>query len=171
MPQSIRIDNIWQSATSYISFTVNSPDQSVEVVYTPSPPSGDDDGDDDGRVFLNGFEIDTPTMDKQVSFPSPRHRDEHLQPEDGDSLTASWLPAGTESATYNVYMGTSSDDMSVVSEGQSGTETTFSGRLPCSLMKTDSEMLILVLKASIPWTHTTGVLTLSPTEAHTPAGL
>ena len=92
----------------------------MDVVYTPEGG--------DGRVFLNGFEIDTPAIDQQVSFPSPRHRDEHLEPEDGDSLTASWTPAGTDSATYNVYMGTSPDDMEMLSEGQSETTVSFSGK-------------------------------------------
>ncbi|KAF9888481.1 hypothetical protein FE257_008588 [Aspergillus nanangensis] len=118
--QSVRIDNIWEAASSYVSFSVDSTDQIVEVVYTPSGGQG--------QAYLNGFEIDTPELGNQVSFPSPEHRDERLQPEDGKSVTATWrAPASAESATYAVYMGTAADDLQEVETGLGDTQVVLSG--------------------------------------------
>ncbi|KAB8252903.1 pectin lyase fold/virulence factor [Aspergillus flavus] len=108
--QSIRVDNIWEAATSYVTFTVDSADQAVEIVYTPTSA--------DGLVYLNGFEIDTPALKDQISFPSPPHREEHLELGDGKSITATWrAPSSGDSVTYNVYMGNASDTLEVVNEG------------------------------------------------------
>ncbi|KAL5363708.1 pectin lyase fold/virulence factor [Aspergillus floccosus] len=113
--QSIRIDNIWEAATSYVRFSVDSRDQIVEIVYTPSGS--------EGLAYLNGFEIDTPAIGNQVSFPSPAHHNERLEPEDGKRVTATWRkPAAAESPTYSVYLGTSSSDMEVVGKSLSHTE-------------------------------------------------
>ncbi|KAL2863963.1 pectin lyase fold/virulence factor [Aspergillus lucknowensis] len=107
--QSVRVDNIWEAATSYITFSVGSVDEAVDIVYTP-------DGGD-GLVYLNGFEIDTPAMGNQISFPTPAHRDERLEPEDGESVLASWrVPADAESATYNVYLGTDAANLTAIEE-------------------------------------------------------
>lgn len=94
--QSVRIDNIWGAAASYINFTATA-GKAVEVVYN-SDKSGD------GRVFLNGFEIDTPSMQNQISFPSPRHNDERVEVI-GNEVDASWRAVKTEGAVYNVYLG------------------------------------------------------------------
>ncbi|KAL4926763.1 pectin lyase fold/virulence factor [Aspergillus undulatus] len=116
---TIRIDNIWESATSYITFTVSSPDEPVEITYTPSGG--------DGIVYLNGIEIDTPAMGNQVSFPTPAHRDERLETEE-DSVTATWrAPTDVENPTYNVYLGTAPDDLGGTSEGSTEPEAVFTG--------------------------------------------
>ncbi|KAL2783269.1 pectin lyase fold/virulence factor [Aspergillus keveii] len=108
--QSVRIDNIWEAATSYITFSVGSPDETVEVVYTPSG--------DDGRVYLNGFEIDTPAIENQVSFPTPAHRDERLEPTNDTTIVASWrAPTGIESPTYDVYLSTNNDNFTQIGQG------------------------------------------------------
>ncbi|RAQ60014.1 hypothetical protein AFCA_011081 [Aspergillus flavus] len=118
--QSIRVDNIWETATSYVTFTVDSADHAVEIVYTPTGA--------DGLVYLNGFEIDTPALKDQISFPSPPHREEHLELGDGKSITATWrAPSSGDSVTYNVYMGNASDTLEVVNEGLSETQVTLSG--------------------------------------------
>jgi hypothetical protein len=119
--QSIRINNIWESATSYITFSVESADQVVEIVYTPK--GGKEEG---AGVFLNGFEIDTPSLENQISFPYPLHRDERLEPEDGKSIVASWTPSLTP-ASYDVYLGPSPDDLQIVEEGLNATKTTLTG--------------------------------------------
>ncbi|KAE8376159.1 pectin lyase fold/virulence factor [Aspergillus bertholletiae] len=118
--QSIRIDNIWEAAASYVTFTVDSTSQPVEIVYTPSGANG--------LVYLNGFEVDTPALQDQISFPSPPHRDEHLQLGDGKDITATWrAPSSKNPVTYNVYMGKSSNALEVVKEGLSETQVTLSG--------------------------------------------
>ncbi|KAL4966400.1 pectin lyase fold/virulence factor [Aspergillus stella-maris] len=114
---TVRVDNIWESATSYITFSVSSPDEAVEITYTPSGG--------DGIVYLNGFEIDTPAMGNQISFPTPSHRDERLEPENG-TVAATWrAPTGVESATYSVYLGTAEGNLTAVSEGVTETEAIF----------------------------------------------
>ncbi|KAL3481102.1 pectin lyase fold/virulence factor [Aspergillus californicus] len=115
---SIRIDNIWEAATSYVTFSVTSPEEAVKIVYTPNGG--------DGLAFLNGFEIDTPAIGNQISFPSPANLDERLQP-DGDSVVASWrAPADIESPTYNVYLGTDSANLTLFHEGLSEPEANLS---------------------------------------------
>ncbi|KAL4888897.1 pectate lyase [Aspergillus ambiguus] len=118
--QSVRIDNIWEAATSYVRFSVNSTDQIVEITYTPSGT--------DGLAYLNGFEIDTPSMGNQVSFPTPAHRDERIQPESKVNLTASWRrPVSANSPTYDVYLGTSANSLAVVGKGLSEEQIVLSG--------------------------------------------
>lgn len=110
--QSIRTDNIWETATSYITFaaTANAP---VEITYTP-------DSNGDGRVFLSGFEIDSPSLSKQISFPSPAHRDERVRiGEDETSVAASWRPVAIGNVTYDVYLGTSKTKLEKVASGLS----------------------------------------------------
>lgn len=110
---------------------MGSADQGVEVVYTPSGA--------DGLVYLNGFEIDTPALKDQISFPSPPHRDEHLELGDEESITATWrAPSSGDSVTYNVYMGNSSDALNVVEEGLSETQVVLSGTVPCPSAIVDS---------------------------------
>lgn len=77
-------------------------------------------------MFINGLEIDGPDLAHQISFPSPAHRDERVEPADGDSITATWRAA--ESATsYNVYLGTSPSELESVALEVTDTETTLSG--------------------------------------------
>ncbi|KAL4919701.1 pectin lyase fold/virulence factor [Aspergillus aurantiobrunneus] len=117
---SVRVDNIWESQTSYITFSVASPDEAAEIVYTPNGG--------DGLVYLNGFEIDTPAMGNQISFPTPANRDERLQPEDGESVVASWrAPTGVESPTYRIYLGTDAENLTVSGEGLTEPNTVIAG--------------------------------------------
>ncbi|KAL2833727.1 pectin lyase fold/virulence factor [Aspergillus cavernicola] len=116
---SVRVDNIWEAQTSYITFSVGSPDEAVEIIYTPNGG--------DGPVFLNGFEIDTPAIGHQVSFPSPANRDERLEPGD-DTTIASWrAPADIDSPTYNVYLGTDAGNLTIVSQGLSEPQVNLTG--------------------------------------------
>ena len=98
--QSIRIDNIWEATSSYVTFTAVQ-GETVEILYTPDTAG-------DGRVFLNGFEIDGPSLENQISFPTPIHRDERVVPDENSTdVSASWGAAKATGATYNVYLGTS----------------------------------------------------------------
>ena len=117
--QSVRVDNIWESASSYVHFAVDGPEQEVRVTYTPTAA--------DGFVYLNGFEIDTPALSEQISFPTPHHRDERVDLGGGDSITASWRPDSIDGATYNVYLGTAQDDLTSVAEGLAETSVELSG--------------------------------------------
>lgn len=96
----------------------------MEVTYTPSGA--------DNRVFLNGFEIDGPGLGQQISFPYPENKNERIQPEDG-SITATWnAPSNFEGATYDVYLGTSPDELELVESGLTETQATLSGTCaPC----------------------------------------
>lgn len=116
--QTVRVDNIWETATSYISFSATE-GKAVEIVYTP-------DQGGDGRVFLNGFEIDTPSVENQVSFPVPEHRDERVQVSNG-SVAASWRAASVDGASYNIYLGTSPSALHSVATGLTGTSSQFGG--------------------------------------------
>ncbi|KAH7371130.1 family 1 polysaccharide lyase [Pyrenochaeta sp. MPI-SDFR-AT-0127] len=118
--QTVRADNIWESAASYITFTATA-GKAVEIVYTP-------DSSGDGRVFLNGFEVDGPALENQISFPSPAHRDERVAiGGNSTGVTASWRAARAESVTYNVYLGTSTTKLQSVATGLSATTATLSG--------------------------------------------
>ncbi|KAE9965398.1 hypothetical protein BLS_007673 [Venturia inaequalis] len=116
--QSVRLDNIWEAATSYTSFSATE-GKPVKIVYT-SDKAGD------GRVFLNGFEIDTPSVENQISFPVPEHRNERVQFSSG-SVAVSWRAAHTKGATYNTYLGTSASGLQSVATGLSSTSTKFEG--------------------------------------------
>ncbi len=108
--QSIRTDNIWESAASYVTFTATQ-GEAVEIVYTPDTAG-------DGRAFLNGFELDNPSLENQISFPTPVHRDERVVPlENSTDISASWRPAKAAGATYNVYLGTSPTQLKSVATG------------------------------------------------------
>ncbi|KAF6821990.1 pectate lyase [Colletotrichum musicola] len=118
--QSARVDNIWEAATSYVSFDVTSASEEVKVVYTPSGA--------DKRAFVNGFEIDAPEMADQISFPSPKHRDERVEIGGEKSAQASWrAPASAEGVKYNVLLGTSPSDLKSVAEGVTETSATLPG--------------------------------------------
>ncbi|KAI8941801.1 hypothetical protein NX059_003002 [Plenodomus lindquistii] len=115
--QSIRADNIWQSSASYVKFNATS-GKAVNVIYTPNK-------DADGRVFLNGFEIDTPSLETQISFPTPVHRDERVSIDKaGSSFAASWTPARIGNASYDVYLGTTRDKLQNVAKGLSEASVT-----------------------------------------------
>ncbi|KAH6629697.1 family 1 polysaccharide lyase [Boeremia exigua] len=115
--QSIRIDNIWESAASYVKFTATQ-GQAVEIVYTPDTAG-------DGRAFLNGFEIDNASLENQISFPTPVHRDERVVPlENTTDISASWRAAKAPGATYNVYLGTSLSELESVATGLTEPSTT-----------------------------------------------
>ncbi|QDS76584.1 hypothetical protein FKW77_007171 [Venturia effusa] len=116
--QSARIDNIWEAATSYVKFTATK-GKAVEIAYVP-------DSSGDGKVFLNGFEIDSPPMENQISFPVPANRDERVQLSKG-TVAVSWKAASVKGATYNVYLGTSPSALQSVVTGLAETSTQFEG--------------------------------------------
>ncbi|KAF9693272.1 hypothetical protein EKO04_008904 [Ascochyta lentis] len=114
--QSIRIDNIWEAASSYTTFTATQ-GEAVEIAYTPDTAG-------DGRAFLNGFEIDSSSIENQISFPTPVHRDERVVPvENTTDISASWRPAKAAGATYNVYLGTTPTELKSVATGLSEPKT------------------------------------------------
>ncbi|KAF2024108.1 family 1 polysaccharide lyase [Setomelanomma holmii] len=116
--QTVRADSIWDAAASYITFKAieGTP---AEILYAP-------DNSGDGRVFLNGFEIDTPSIENQVDFPTPIHRDERVAISE-NAVIASWKPAAVGNSSYNVYLGTSPAELRVVATGLSATTTTLAG--------------------------------------------
>ncbi|OLN95660.1 putative pectate lyase C 1 [Colletotrichum chlorophyti] len=116
--QSVRVDNIWEAATSIVFFEVTSATQEVKVVYKPSGA--------DQRAFVNGFEIDAPTMQNQISFPSPEHRDERIELGTDKSVVATWRAAAAEGVKYNVFFGTSPAALKSVAEGLTETSATLS---------------------------------------------
>jgi hypothetical protein len=118
--QTVRKDNLWEAASSYVKFTTTGTSQSVTITFTGSGA--------DGRVFLNGFEIDTPSLGNQISFPTPQHRNERLDLKGGSSSVASWkAPSAVSSPTYNVYLGKSPTKLKSVSLGQTGTSVKLEG--------------------------------------------
>ncbi|GAP92939.2 putative pectate lyase [Rosellinia necatrix] len=119
LAQSIRVNNIWDAANSYVSFTVTSTSQVVKIVYTPSGG--------DKRAFLNGFEIDSADIDQQVGFPYPNHNDQHIDLAGATSIQANWkAPKAVSSPTYKVHLGTTSSTLTSVGSTTS-TSFTFSG--------------------------------------------
>ncbi|KAM0321815.1 hypothetical protein ACHAQA_009912 [Verticillium albo-atrum] len=119
LAQSVRVDNLWETAHSYVQFTVSGANDTTEIQFIPTGA--------DGRVFLNGFEIDTPDINNVISFPEPNNRDERVRLEGGDTHGVSWTAADVKSAKYNVYLGTSPSELKSVSLGLEGTSTTFTG--------------------------------------------
>lgn len=120
MAQSVRKDNLWDSASSYITFSVTSTSQEIKIVYTPNS-SGDK------HAYINGFEIDKADVKTQIQFPYPLNADEHIDLGSGTSLTATWkAPKSASSPTYNVYLGTTKTNMKVVTS-TSSTSATLSG--------------------------------------------
>ncbi|KAJ4350448.1 uncharacterized protein N0V89_009069 [Didymosphaeria variabile] len=118
--QTSRVDNIYESGNSYIKFNVASSTTAVAIVYTPSGG--------DGRVFLNGIEIDGPSLVQQISFPSPANKDEWNDFEGTSSLAASWrAPSGELAPSYNVYVGTKPTSLESVATGIDTTSTTLTG--------------------------------------------
>lgn len=65
-------------------------------------------------------------MSQQITFPTPSHRDERVESEDGDSATASWR-AVESASSYNVYLGTSPTELESVALEIAETEATFTG--------------------------------------------
>lgn len=115
----MRVDNIWESAHSFVQFTVSGANDTTNIEFIPAGA--------DGRVFLNGFEIDTPDIDNVVSFPEPNNRDERVQLEGGDTYEASWRAPDAESPKYNVYIGTSPTELKSLVLGLDKTSTTLAG--------------------------------------------
>lgn len=101
-----------------MTFTVSG-SSPVQITFTPSGA--------DNRVFLNGFEIDGSPMDQQISFPTPENKNERIEAGDG-TVAASWTaPAGVEDALYDVYLGTSADELDLVESRLSEPQITLSG--------------------------------------------
>lgn len=117
--QTVRIDNIWGAATSYVTFDVASANQTVTVTYTPSAGG-------DKRAFLNGFEVDGGPSHAEISFPVPQNLDERVLADNG-TFEASWAPAEIDLPTYNVYLGTSENELAAVGTGLSDTSVPLEG--------------------------------------------
>ncbi|KAF1966576.1 pectate lyase [Bimuria novae-zelandiae CBS 107.79] len=118
--QTSRVDNVYESGSSYVKFNVASSTAMVVIVYVPSGG--------DGRVFLNGIEIDGPSIAQQISFPSPANKDEWVDLKNSSSLFASWrAPSGVSDAKYNVYVGTEATSLNSVATGVSSNTATLTG--------------------------------------------
>ncbi|CAM1502568.1 Fc.00g073440.m01.CDS01 [Cosmosporella sp. VM-42] len=114
-PQSARENNMFDSAASFAFF--DSSGETVKVVYKPTG----------GNIYLNGFEIDSESVGRQIRFPHPEHRDKHVQAKAG-AVTASWLPTfDVDGGTYNVYFGKSPDKLKNLAMELFEPEITFSG--------------------------------------------
>ncbi|KAF4987087.1 hypothetical protein FDECE_15610 [Fusarium decemcellulare] len=117
--QSGRVNNIWDAATSYVEFSISA-GGAVEVVFTPSGG--------DGHAYLNGFELDGPSMGQQAAFPYPENHDEHVELGESGSIQASWrAPAGVSGAKYNVYLGTSVAGLKSVGKDLAKTSVSLTG--------------------------------------------
>lgn len=82
----------------YTSFEVN-PGEEVVFAFVAA------DGDASNKnVYLNGFEIDSPDMNKQAQYPAPLNGDEHVDADNGTQILSWESPAGTRS--HDVYLGT-----------------------------------------------------------------
>jgi hypothetical protein len=65
-------------------------------------------------------------MGQQIGFPEPENKNEWLQ-SDG-TVTASWTaPPDVPDATYDVYLGTSPEELSSVATGLAETSTILDG--------------------------------------------
>lgn len=118
--QTSRVNNVYESGNSYIRFNVSSSETGVAIVYTPNGG--------DGRVFLNGIEIDGPSLAQQITFPNPANKDEWVDLQNSSSLAASWRsPSGISNATYNVYVGKSPGSLNSVATGTSSISATLTG--------------------------------------------
>ncbi|KAK6530458.1 hypothetical protein TWF694_003809 [Orbilia ellipsospora] len=119
MAQTVRKDNIWDAASSYVTFTATA-GQAVTIVYTPLSTSGVT----DLRAFVNAWEIDLSNVALQARFSIPGDGDEHY--ESGGAVK--WQAPKGGAASYDVYLGTNSNTNFVkVSSAQTGTSYTFSG--------------------------------------------
>lgn len=56
------------------------------------------------NVMLNGFELNTPNIYNQATNPTPKHNNEHVELNSGNS-TLSWTPA-INATSHNIYFGT-----------------------------------------------------------------
>lgn len=124
LAQTIRRDSFWDAATSYLSFSVTGPSQAVIIVYQAIATSGVT----DLRTFINGFEIDTQNIKNQISFPIPARNDEHYEGGASSTLLKWAPPKSGAAASFDVYIGTSRTSLSRVSNAQTGTSYTASGK-------------------------------------------
>lgn len=114
------MNNVWDAATSYVEFSV-SDGKPVKVTFTPSGGNK--------HVYLNGFELDGPSMDQQIAFPFPENHNEHIELGSDGTIEASWRAApGVSGNKYNVYLGTSVDELHSVGDGLEETSVTFTGK-------------------------------------------
>ncbi|KAF4992967.1 hypothetical protein FDECE_13551 [Fusarium decemcellulare] len=114
-PQSAQERNMFDSAASFAFF--ESTGGTVKVVYKPTG----------GNIYLNGFEIDSESVGRQIRFPRPEHRSGNVPAKNG-AVTASWLPTfDVDGGTYNVYLGTSPDKLNNVAKTLVNPKITFRG--------------------------------------------
>lgn len=113
---------MFESAASFSFFDTTG--GTVQVVYRPTG----------GNMYLNGFEIDSESQGRQIRYPLPQHRDDSVEAED-DAVAASWQPTfNVDGGTYNVYFGTSPDELEKLVMDLYDPEITFSGKWPLCLV-------------------------------------
>jgi hypothetical protein len=78
-PQTSRETNRYGDALIHSWTTFTSNGDTTEVVYKPRG----------GNIYLNGFEIDSESMGRQIRFPKPAHRDDQVEAA-GGVVSASW---------------------------------------------------------------------------------
>ncbi len=101
-PQTVRSDNIWTAASTYLNFNVSSASDTTFFTFTPSGDSAST----DKRAYINAIEIDTPNVNDQPSFPEPPNGEEHVSADD-KTFTLHFKTA-TNSTSYNLYISTRS---------------------------------------------------------------
>ncbi|KAK7419036.1 hypothetical protein QQX98_003538 [Neonectria punicea] len=117
--QSRQVDNIWETATSYVEFSA-SENATVGIVFTPT--GGDE------HVYLNGFELDGPSLEHQIAFPYPENNNEHVELSEKGLVQASWRATpGASNVKYNVYVGTSASELNRIGEGLTATSISLTG--------------------------------------------
>jgi hypothetical protein len=98
-PGSVLENNMYDSAESWVHF--ESDGGPVKIVYKPSK----------GNMYLNGFEIDSESIGRQIRHPFPRHFSTGV-PTTNDAFIASWKPTfNVDGGTYTVYIGTSATNL------------------------------------------------------------
>jgi hypothetical protein len=121
LQQTIRRTSIWDAAASYVNFSVNSTSDKVTIVYSSVSSSAAD-----KRVFLNGFELDSPDLKALAKLPSPAQTDLHVQDNNG-AVVLSWAAPANGAASYDVYTAVNGGTLAKVASQQNGRTFTFSG--------------------------------------------
>jgi hypothetical protein len=101
---TIRAASTTAAAPAYLEFNVAGPSTVTEIIFAAETNTAA--GVTIRNAMINGFEIDTPNLQKIAHTPSPSHSNEHVDADSG-SLVLSWLPALAGSvATHDIYFGT-----------------------------------------------------------------
>ncbi|ESK92911.1 pectate lyase [Moniliophthora roreri MCA 2997] len=131
--QTVRQNNLWDSASSYLIFNVTSSSEETTFTFTPIGSASDK------RAYLNALEFDVKNIKSQVSFPDPPNSDEHVNADSG-TYTLSFQ-AASDAASYDVYVSTESEDALVTATKDSDaylgsiTETSYDSRKARALQR------------------------------------